>query len=167
MMMMMMPPGMPPMGMLPPPGMPPPAYSLPLPPHSGPPLSYAAAATAGGSQRREVKSTITGATTAVRLQPAAQNKAVTSMVPASVRVRREDGAAKAKAAKAATAAGITASSGFGLAPAARPAAAPTAPGAAPAALAAKAAAEDGGSRPVNVDEKYNEFMKQMMELGAL
>lgn len=147
--MMMPPPG----AMLPPPAGPPPVM---LPPPMGPPPAYqapaaaamAAAATAAG--RKEVKSTITGATTAVRMQPAVLNKAVTSMVPASVRVRREDAASRAKAAKSASAAGMTASSGFGLAPVSRPAPRPS---------------EE--AKPVSVDDKYQEFMKQMKEIGAL
>jgi hypothetical protein len=123
-----------------------------LPPPMGPPPMYqaAAATTEAAAGRKEVKSTITGASTAVRMQPAVLNKAVTSMVPASVRVRREDAASRARAAKTASAAGMTASSGFGLAPVSRPAPRP---------------AEE--AKPVSVDDKYQEFMKQMQEIGAL
>jgi WW domain-binding protein 11 len=125
--------------MLPPPGgsiLPPGPHgassssSILPPPTSGPPASKAAAAAAAaaaGGGGGGGAPTITGASTVAKRPLAHQDKALTSMVPASVLVKRE---AAAKAAAAAAAGGAAVEElrigpGFGLAPVQRrPAAGP-------------------------------------------
>lgn len=134
---MLPPPAMPPpvSSILPPPVMPPPGTlgSSILPPPAMPPPAAAAAAAvgskaagaAGSSSSKAAGSsapTITGASTVTKRPVAHKDKALTSMVPASVLVKREAGA------KAAAGAGdeeeLRIGPGFGLAPMQKPAVGP-------------------------------------------
>lgn len=114
-----------------------------------------AGAAPGDRPQRDVKATLSASATVVK-RPLAQNdKTVTSMVPASVLVRRE---AKPKAKGQSEEA-----AGFGLAPAAATAKAP-----APAAAAPGPAAPRPAALPASgLDANYAEFMATMAELGAL
>eukprot|EP00798_Chlamydomonas_sp_ICE-L_P020698 gene20698-27502_t len=113
-----LPPGMyampPPMG--PPPGMPPPMGPPPgLPPMGMPPPGAPPPSTSEAAARKAagvaVASTITGSSTVIK-RPLAQNdKVLTSMVPASVRVKRDEKKHKPSHRPAADS-----SFGFGLAP---------------------------------------------------
>ncbi|KAJ9528001.1 hypothetical protein QJQ45_005552 [Haematococcus lacustris] len=182
-------PGMP---LMPPPAYPPPgAQQQPnflLPPPSHPPPGHAtqpAAATskAAGTGAGAAAATITAAATVVKRPLAHLDKSLTSMVPASVRVKRE--APKQQPVRPAGHV-RPADSGFGLAPIPRAAitsapdiddggtaVARTKPGAAapaskPAAVqGAKAAAPQQQATPVSADAQYQEFLASMREMGAL
>ncbi|KAF6256450.1 hypothetical protein COO60DRAFT_1657786 [Scenedesmus sp. NREL 46B-D3] len=196
------PPGMPPpgAGLLPPPAMPPPAAAHPgssiLPPPPMPPPGMAAAAKRSDHKISAGATTIAGASTVAKRTMAYKDKALTSMVPAHVMVRRE--AAAAAAAGTAGAAGRSSSKpgmseevrvgpGFGLAPVQKSAVGVTRqqqqqpPPAqvgkwgsmvqtvvAPAGKPKPAGA--GGARPAGapagVDAKMNEFMSSLKDLGA-
>ena len=180
------PPGPPPGMMLPPPPGPPPMFMMqmrPLPPPMGPPpLSASFNPPQQQQQQQQLQrpqqeqqeqpdslaaaqrpkadaaktSTITAASTVVK-RPLAQNdKSVISMVPASVRVRRDDArlGAKQGVGGGSRPLGPVVGPGFGLAPTSRPAVRP----AEPAATAAAA--------PASTDSKYLEFMQTMSDLGA-
>lgn len=121
------PPSAPPPGMPPVQAAPPQRLSIPLP----------------GSRRPQV--TIAGEATAVARPLAHNDSKVTSMVPAAVRVRREQAQPK----PVPFARPVDAS--FGLAPQVAP---------------RKVAPKDQGKKGGNVDSKYAEFMSAMGELGA-
>ncbi|PNW81259.1 hypothetical protein CHLRE_07g348700v5 [Chlamydomonas reinhardtii] len=169
------PPGMPlpppPHMFMPPPGLPPPPHmmhphmmsesrdGLPpwvtVPPHvmrSAPPQHAPAAATAAAAAAANpaaaAAATITGASTVAKRVPATQDKQLLSMVPAALRVRRDE-APKPKRPKTGRA---DAGSGFGLAPAK--------PGEEAAGGGAPAAA------PISTDQKYLEFLATVADLGA-
>mmetsp|Transcript_18607 Transcript_18607/g.39967 ORF Transcript_18607/g.39967 Transcript_18607/m.39967 type:complete len:460 (+) Transcript_18607:167-1546(+) len=161
------PPGAPPMFAMPPPvGMPPPGMPLPppmgmppgpLPPPPGPP-PLAATAAGSAAARKETVSTITGSSTVVK-RPLAQNdKTLTSMVPASVRVRRDDSKPAARRAPGQRAPEV--GPGFGLAPATKS----VQHAVVTAGLQASTAAAP--SAAPSTDAKYLEFMQSMSELGA-
>jgi hypothetical protein len=121
-----------------------------LPPPPGPPPAGRAPG-GGGATLAAAATTISGSSTVARRPVAHKDKALTSMVPASVRVRREDAPRpKADAPRAAP--------GFGLAPVQRPAAAAPrpAPGAGPARPPGLAGAGTGG-----VDAKLAAFMASL------
>ncbi|KAK9813176.1 hypothetical protein WJX72_010156 [[Myrmecia] bisecta] len=162
---MMRPPGMHPgMHPLPPPAMPPPGFPRPLAPPPGPPP--------GMGPQKDGRTIISGATTVVRMPKAQNDKSVTSMVPASLRIRRE--AAPTTTMRPRVLSGLAAAKtpvvgpGFGLAPKLAPkAAAPSmapAPGPKPAVPAVAAAADGGGTA---MDRKYQDFLSEMAGLGAL
>ncbi len=147
---------------LPPPTAPPPTHggaaaaappqptaSIPLPPPSEPPPQ----------RQGPARATIAGEATAVARPLAHNDVAVTSMVPAALRVRRERAAEEKKAhARAASkrAAAAAADFGFGLAPQVLPVVAGSSINAADKQPAAKK----------DVDSKYAEFLSAMGELGA-
>lgn len=122
----------------------------------GPPPSNHAGQTQARPEHKDgAKPTIQAASTVVKMPRADQDKTVTSMVPASLRVRREAAAAAKPRRPLVTAAPSAAPSigdGFGLAPQ------PTAPAA-------------SQRRPVAAssafDKKYEDFMQEMAGLGAL
>ncbi|CAL8469062.1 g8603 [Coccomyxa elongata] len=153
---MLPPPVGPPPGMLPPPAMPPPGYGAPLGPPPGPPPAYSAPAT--GEKKAP---TITGQSTVAKLPKAQDDRTVTSMVPASVRVRREEPSTRPRLGPGAAVARSrpVIGPGFGLAPAAPAGAAagPAVPLARPAAPAAATV----------MDKKYQAFLAEMSELGAV
>ena len=96
---------------------------------------------------------ISGASTVTKRIPAAQDKSVTSMVPASVRVRREAAAVARPVGGRSAAAGV--GLGFGLAPSL---AAPTA--------AASVVRQRVPALAAAPDEKYQNFMSDLEGLGA-
>lgn len=143
-------------GRLPPPTMPPPVHavaspqataSIPLPPPTEDP------------PRRpgHAQATIAGEATAVARPLAHNDAAVTSMVPAALRVRRER-AGEEKKAHARAATKRAADFGFGLAPMLPPAAG---------GLGSGTSADGEKTAPKkDVDSKYAEFLSAMGELGA-
>ncbi|CAK0784079.1 hypothetical protein CVIRNUC_007282 [Coccomyxa viridis] len=154
------PPMGPPPGMLPPPGMPPPGYSAP------PSVAPSRSAAPG----HEKKTTITGQSTVTKLPRAQDDRTVTSMVPASVRVRREEASASSRAVLGPGAKGRpTVGPGFGLAPALFTSSAvrPAAPAARPAGAMSAPAAKPAGPATTAVDRKYQAFLAEMSELGAV
>ncbi|EIE21057.1 hypothetical protein COCSUDRAFT_67053 [Coccomyxa subellipsoidea C-169] len=161
---MLPPPIGPPPGMMPPPGMPPPGYGAPLGPPPGRPPAYAAAAAAAPGEKKAP--TITGQSTVAKLPRAQDDRTVTSMVPASVRVRREEPSMKPRLGPGAAVARSrpVVGPGFGLAPAAPvgPAAA-----AAPAAAVARPVAPGPPAAGTAIDRKYQAFLAEMSELGAV
>ncbi|MEW5314196.1 MAG: hypothetical protein WDW38_005711 [Sanguina aurantia] len=136
---MLPPPSALPPGMLPPPSGPPPTYSsqphISQPP-LGPPPGLPPTMLAAQQAKKDIAKTITGASTVVK-RPFAQNdKTVTCMVPASVRVRRDEGEAKRhKAPEAAS-------------------------------LLGKPRAVKEPVAPPSSDVKYLEFLTTMTDLGA-
>eukprot|EP00873_Tetraselmis_striata_P037015 jgi/Tetstr1/457279/TSEL_043884.t1 len=155
------PPGFGAPGRLPPPPGPPPgagpgAGAIRLPPPPGPPPGSgsaapptAAAAGGGAGGRKEVTKVVSAQTTVVK-RPLAQNdRAITSMVPAALRVKREAAAAAAAKKRA------TLAPGFGLAP--RPVASQA--GASAVTLSSRSAAP-------SKDQSYLSFLEEMQELGA-
>ncbi|KAG2496410.1 hypothetical protein HYH03_005636 [Edaphochlamys debaryana] len=168
------PPGMPPP--LPPPSMPPPLppppglppgmhmhpgyhHAMPHPMHMGNPHAQYAAAPVlsappvpakppAAAAAAAAAATITGASTVAKRVPAQQDKQLLSMVPAALRVRREDAAPKPKRPPLT---GLKADAGFGLAPKAG----------AGAVGSAKAEAT-----PASTDQKYLEFLSTVADLGA-
>ncbi|KAG1675167.1 hypothetical protein FOA52_003390 [Chlamydomonas sp. UWO 241] len=174
------PPGMPPPGVLPPPQMPPPFGAIArapggppggvLPPPLALPPAAAAATTAAAATRapgERTEAMVSGASTVVKRPLAQHDKALTAMVPASVRIRREQAAEEAvrKKARMHQGAAVTAASGFGLAPVSRPAQLTPLPSAA-VAPRAKAPMAPLAGPPASTDSKYLEFMATMGELGA-
>lgn len=119
------------------------------------------------SEHKEAKPTIQAASTVVRIPRADQDKTVTSMVPASLRVRR-DAAAAARSKKAsfpsAPSAAPSLESEQGKLPAfnAAPSAAPVLSNA-PGSQTRPTLATGGGG----FDRKYEDFMHEMADLGAL
>ncbi|GIL53533.1 hypothetical protein Vafri_9119 [Volvox africanus] len=160
-----LPPPPPPPHMYPPPGMPlpPPPHAPGMPPPPGAPAQYSAPAAltslpAGGAARTAKEATITGASTVAKRVPATQDKQLLSLVPASLRIRREDAAPKPK--RPALGTGIAAGradagSGFGLAP--QPAMA---------AGAGMGGRPGGDAGPASTDQKYLEFLASVADLGA-
>ncbi|KAI8464802.1 MAG: hypothetical protein J3K34DRAFT_461748 [Monoraphidium minutum] len=152
----------PPMG--PPPGMPPPAMPPPaMPPPPGPPPSRPGAGGGGGAVKSAAATTISGASTVAKRPAAHKDRLLTSMVPASVRVRRQE-APKPKPDAPRL------GPGFGLAPVQRPAA-PAARrgglgggggGGAPARPLSMAGAGTGG-----MDSKLAEFMASLEDDSLL
>lgn len=132
-----------------PPGVPrPTGVPSPLPPPPGPPPSRPP-----GHAKPAPQAVIQGKSTVVSLPRAHEDKAVTSMVPASLLVQRPKAAAVKPKPKPVS------SAGFGLLP--RTVAAGTAAAAAapkPVAPAAKAP---------NLDAKYDDFMASLRDMGAL
>ena len=112
------------------------------------------------------KPTIQAASTVVKMPRADQDKTVTSMVPASLRVRRDSGPAlKSRkppnlSAAPSAAPQIGAASDFGLVPSA----APALPSSASALVQRRPAAVGGRG---GFDKKYEDFMSEMEGLGAL
>ena len=111
------------------------------------------------AEHKDAKPTIQAASTVVKMPRADQDKTVTSMVPASLRVRRESASAAAARPRgemrsAAPSAAPRVGPDFGLAPSA-----PAPP------LAAPRRPSVGGSRVF--DKKYEDFMAEMAGLGAL
>lgn len=141
----------------PPPRLPPP----PVPPPIQQPTMHAAAAPRAtiplpGARRAQV--TIAGEATAVPRPMAQDDAKVTSMVPAAVRVRREQAQAPKPVPAAARRTVVDAS--FGLAPVVAP------PRKLIATQAAAKEPTNGGGAKKDVDSKYAEFMSAMGELGA-
>lgn len=96
----------------------------------------------------------------VKIPRAEQDKTVTCMVPASLRVRRDAGAV-AKPKKASFSAAPSAAPQVGAPNVSAPSAAPAIPTFAPARR--PAAASTGGV----FDKKYEDFMSEMAGLGAI
>ncbi|KAK9815955.1 hypothetical protein WJX74_001016 [Apatococcus lobatus] len=127
---------------LPPPAMPPPGFPHPLAPPPGPPPG------------QEGRTTISAASTVIKMPRAQDDRTVTAMVPASVRLRRDAApSAPARIApqhlqqpKAVPEVGP----GFGLAP-----------------QSAAAAAGGAGYAGTAMDKKYEDFLAEMEGLGAL
>ncbi|DBA83379.1 TPA: hypothetical protein ACH3X2_006526 [Trebouxia sp. C0005] len=133
---------------LPPPMMPPPGYAVLMPPPPGPPPGTAAASRI----KKDTQSTFTGQSTVVKMPRASEDKTVTAMVPASVRVKREM-AANAAVQRPRSHTGTSAVSGFGLMPTnIINHAAPSIP---------KPAV------PSETDTKYQDFLAEMNALGAM
>lgn len=108
-------------------------------------------------EHKDAKPTIQAASTVVKMPRAEQDKAVTSMVPASLRVRRESAAPAAKPRRLVSAAPSAAPQiafDFGLAPSAAP---------------PLTAVVTRQRKPVGTmfDKKYEDFMHEMAGLGAL
>lgn len=139
-------------GGAPPPRLPPP----PVPPPTNQPAMQAAPAPRATiplpGARRAAQVTIAGEATAVPRPMAQDDRKVTSMVPAAVRVRREQAHVSKPVPAAARRTVVDAS--FGLAPTLAPRKPPpTQP------------AKEGGVKK-DVDSKYAEFMSAMGDLGA-
>ena len=118
---------------------------------AGPPPTALSAGV--GQLKRDTKSTFTGASTVVKMPRANEDKTVTAMVPASVRVRREQAANAALARPRSGLTGASAISGFGLMPTNIPARIPqTAP---------------RPAVPAETDTKYQDFLAEMNALGAM
>ncbi|KAK9833413.1 hypothetical protein WJX81_003227 [Elliptochloris bilobata] len=151
----------PPPGMLPlaRPGMPP-GFGAQLAPPPGPPPGMTAAA---GAKKAP---TISGASTVVKMPRAQDDRSVTAMVPASVRVRREAAPSlKPRALSGSTGPGRgrpVVGPGFGLAPAPTPA-----PVQAPRSVLLPRAMAAPAPAAGAVDAKYQDFMAEMASLGAL
>jgi hypothetical protein len=158
-----------------------------------------ASAAAAGAKRSDHKisagaTTIAGASTVAKRTVAYKDKALTSMVPAHVMVRREAAAAAAAAAgksssssKAVASEEVRIGPGFGLAPVQKNAVGVTqrqqqqqpaqvgkwgsmvqtvvAPAGKPRPAAAAGAAKTAAA-PASVDAKMNEFMSSLKDLGA-
>eukprot|EP00192_Tetraselmis_astigmatica_P012457 CAMPEP_0117670022 /NCGR_PEP_ID=MMETSP0804-20121206/12492_1 /TAXON_ID=1074897 /ORGANISM="Tetraselmis astigmatica, Strain CCMP880" /LENGTH=414 /DNA_ID=CAMNT_0005478215 /DNA_START=209 /DNA_END=1453 /DNA_ORIENTATION=+ len=157
---MLPPPPGPPPGRLPPPRGPPPTFSagaMPpppgpppgmmggpsgrLPPPPGPPPSAPSTSAPGKGGKKEVTKVVSAQTTVVK-RPLAQNdRSLTAMVPAALRVKREATGARKRAA--------VVPAGFGLAPQLNSA---RVPAAAPAA---------------SKDQDFLNFMEEMEEMGAI
>ncbi|GMH33184.1 hypothetical protein BSKO_01018 [Bryopsis sp. KO-2023] len=147
------------MGRLPPPLMPPPSFhprgqgagpssAVPLPPVPQPPPMHG-----GMAGKRETKTTITGASTVIK-RPLAQNdRALTSMVPASVRVRRESSKPKPKPSIRKP----DIAPAYGLVPAVSVGTAPPPP--------RKRPARSGATGP-SMEQKIMDFMEEVKGLGA-
>lgn len=107
---------------------------------------------AAGQAKKDTKSTFTGQSTVVKMPRANEDKTVTAMVPASVRVRREQAANAASRPKAGLA-GASATSGFGLMPAT--------------VVARTVAVAPRPAVPSETDTKYQDFLAEMNALGAM
>lgn len=156
--------------MIPPPGgmLPPPAYPPPGAPLSGQPeapvAEYTAAAARDPSATRAP--TISGHSTVAPRIRAERDRNLTSMVPASVRVRRDvvQRAPSASDMLPSRNAAPTMASGYGLAPAA--------PARSAAVLAARIQQQEQQQTAVTavqpaLDDKFNDFMADMAALGAV
>jgi hypothetical protein len=132
-----------------------------LPPPPGPPPASAPRAAGGGASIAAAATTISGSSTVPKRPVAHKDKALTSMVPASVRVRRQEAPRpKSDAPRAAP--------GFGLAPVQRPAAAaPPRPGAGPAAAALPRPLGQAGAGTGGIDAKLAEFMATLEDESLL
>ncbi|KAK9908252.1 hypothetical protein WJX75_004876 [Coccomyxa subellipsoidea] len=161
---MLPPPVGPPPGMHPPPSMPPPGYRAPLGPTPGPPPGMHSGYTAPATGEKKAP-TITGQSTVAKLPKAQDDRTVTSMVPASVRVRREDPSTKPRLGPGAAVARSrpVVGPGFGLAPAVPAGAA----AATPATAVARPAAPGAPAPGTAIDRKYQAFLAEMSELGAV
>ena len=114
---------------------------------SGPPPGIAAASRI----KKDTQSTFTGQSTVVKMLQASEDKTVTAMVPASVRVKREMAANAVQRPRSHT--GASALSGFGLMPTNIVThAAPSIP---------KPAV------PSETDTRYQDFLAEMNALGAM
>lgn len=149
------PPGPPPGMLLPPPVGPPPMFAPPphiLPPPMGPPPGRPPATVQQPGAKKETKQTFAAPSTVAKRIPAQNDKTVTSMVPASVLVRRQE--ARPRPHKAGKEAAI--GPGFGLAPQQR---------VQPVSQQTHQPKLEAPKR--GMDQKYLEFMASMQELGAL
>ena len=99
--------------------------------------------------KKDAKPTVMGQSTVVKMPRATDDKTVTAMVPASLRVRRDLNAMRPRTVGRP---GVAAAAGFGLLPALEK----PAPAAAP-----KPAV------PAETDKKYQDFLAEMSALGAL
>ncbi|KAL3158332.1 hypothetical protein ABBQ38_010573 [Trebouxia sp. C0009 RCD-2024] len=136
------------MHQLPGPTFPPPGYGMAVPP-LGPPPSTSAATK---ERRKDTQSTFTGQATVVKMPKANEDKTVTSMVPASVRVRREQ-AANAVVARPRSSVSASAVSGFGLMPTSL--------------ISRAVPAVPKPAVPSETDAKYQDFLAEMNALGAM
>ena len=100
--------------------------------------------------KKDTQSTFTGQSTVVKMLRANEDKTVTAMIPASVRVRREQGVAPARQRSHA---GASAMLGFGLMPTSLSSHVPS--------TAPKPAVPSGA------DSKYQDFLAEMNALGAM
>ncbi|DBB17731.1 hypothetical protein WJX82_007314 [Trebouxia sp. C0006] len=133
---------------LPPPMMPPPGYAVLMPPPPGPPPGIAAASRI----KKDTQSTFTGQSTVVKMPQASEDKTVTAMVPASVRVKREM-AANAAVQRPRSHTGASALSGFGLMPTNI--------------ITHAARSIPKPAVPSETDNKYQDFLAEMNALGAM
>lgn len=117
------------------------------------------------AEQKEAKPTIQAASTVIKIPRADQDKTVTSMIPASLRVRR-DAAAAARPRKASLPAAPSAAPQLGSE---KPAltAVNAAPNAAPALLGISQRRPALGIGAAGFDRKYEDFMHEMADLGAL
>ena len=114
---------------------------------------------------KEAKPTIQAASTVVKIPRAEQDKTVTSMIPASLRVRR-DAAAAARPRKSSLPAAPSAAPQLGSKNNALTAV-NAAPNAAPALLGSMQRRTALGTGAGGFDRKYEDFMHEMADLGAL
>ena len=117
------------------------------------------------AEHKEAKPTIQAASTVVKIPRAEQDKTVTSMIPASLRVRR-DAAAAARPRKASFPASPSAAPQLGSEKPAL-AAVNAAPNAAPALNSSTHRRPALGAGAGVFDRKYEDFMHEMADLGAL
>ena len=115
---------------------------------SGPPPGIAAASRI----KKDTQSTFTGQSTVVKMPRACEDKTVTAMVPASVRVKREM-AANAAVQRPRSHTGTSALSGFGLMPTNI--------------ITHAAPAIPKPAVPSETDTKYQDFLAEMNALGAM
>ena len=99
--------------------------------------------------KKDANPTVMGQSTVIKMPRATDDKTVTAMVPAALRVRRDQNAMRLRAVGRP---GVAAAAGFGLLPALEK----PAPAAAP-----KPAV------PAETDKKYQDFLAEMSALGAL
>ena len=105
-----------------------------------------------GQAKKDFKPTVTGQSTVVKMPRANEDKTVTAMVPASVRVRREQAANAAALRPKTGLTGASATSGFGLMPVTAVAQTVSAP---------------RPAMPSETDTKYQDFLAEMNALGAM
>ncbi len=115
---------------------------------SGPPPGIAAASRI----KKDTQSTFTGQSTVVKMPQASEDKTVTAMVPASVRVKREM-AANAAVQRPRSHTGASALSGFGLMPTNI--------------ITQAARSIPKPAVPSETDNKYQDFLAEMNALGAM
>ena len=101
--------------------------------------------------KKDTQSTFTGQSTVVKMPKATEDKTVTSMVPAAVRVRREQAANAARQRPRNSAASAT--TGFGLMPTSF--------------ASHSASAAPKPAVPSESDSKYQDFLAEMNALGAM
>lgn len=116
---------------------------------AGPPPPSASVAI---KTKKDTQSTFTGQSTVVKMPRANEDKTVTAMVPASVRVRREQ-AANTAAARPRSHTGASAMSGFGLMPTSL--------------ITRAVPAVPKPAVPSETDAKYQDFLAEMNALGAM
>ena len=116
-------------------------------PCAGPPPGMGAASRG----KKDTQSTFTGQSTVVKMPKATEDKTVTAMVPAAVRVRREQAANAARQRPRNSAASAT--TGFGLMPTSF--------------ASTSASAAPKPAVPSESDSKYQDFLAEMNALGAM